>query len=503
MIFKFRDSLEITVKNDDGLDYFINNILRYPNTHFTIRMKNIDNRYAYGDGVGRNFSKRIYDELISTKILTKNLQFIDINIEHDFWYSDNGIYIFAYILMFFVNYNYKIPDRLPIPFIEKLIEKTIEESDIECYFKMMFPDIYEKYNFNEISDSDFSNLELGYDNKFEYYKNMLYVDYSEIVNPFYTQIVEYMNKYLYHMYTFKDDDHMRVDKMFSGEYLITGEKVLNCVVLDSENESYQEVWKNFILSMDNKTLVGMLMTMGNTTSLNNKYRVSIDENGPDIDILTCCYSVKINKKFFDNPELLDFLKNYFLSVDEILVDSNPINFELDDDFPELDNDSIGSDDEFLPMEQRYLPFPRFHGNYVPYPNLYVGYFPIIAPSGGVNIGQIEQRMGRIYRNNDIPVQYRDHDSMYARSEQIIAPFMMEFHNHVNEQERVYEELVDSGYSDSYETTIIYYVYYDYHINNNINIATIFNRKEHNEYREFNLKSEILKNNFYHPTIEPP
>lgn len=73
-----------------------------------------------------------------------------------------------------------------------------------------------------------------------------------------------------------------------------------------------------IKTLSEKELKQLLITFGNTLSLNKKYSINIHNIlNNDIHITTCFSTVSINKKLFENPEHLNNLKLYFCDNDII------------------------------------------------------------------------------------------------------------------------------------------------------------------------------------------
>lgn len=277
------------------------------------------NQIATGFGATRHVYNKIYNEwTYDNNILTKtHPYFVDINMEHSFWISEDNIKKFTIFLIMAVHYDCIAPFHLPPALLEIITKKKMSLTELVFFMEKIYPE-----NLNhakKIKPSDFNDLELDFVDHDDYYRNKITPPISTEKNFIYHTISKQFD-FFDALYNY---DIFTIDSSLSGTYDITPAIVLSIMEVNSidNNPIYLDIWEKFVKTLDSTELKQLLITFGNTLALNKKYTIIIsDLQELDIQISTCFQLIKINKKLFETPVHLNNLKYYFKDNDNVISD---------------------------------------------------------------------------------------------------------------------------------------------------------------------------------------
>lgn len=333
--------LKVDLKNVSWTDFF-DCIRRNPNTFFKFDV--IDGKLlAYGKGANRQIYNYIINDVIKDLFIETKHYFLDINVENDFWLIDENIKIFVNFVAIVVNAECVFPLHFNPILLETISNKQLEFSELEFFMEKADPEIVSAVK--KLGNTDFDLLEVPYENPEEYYRAYFLKDITRNKLIIYGKIAKYLNIY--------DDFHnyaaIIIDRTFSGEYDLIPSKVLSIITV--HDDDYKVFWNKFIESLNSDQLKKLLLTIGNSLSLEHHYDIySSDTMNANIHISTCSRTVVMNKNLLSNPIELEHIKTYLLGDDKIYdqIVHNPI--DVDDDFND-DADSHNQWNNYVPFSQ--------------------------------------------------------------------------------------------------------------------------------------------------------
>ena len=310
--FNFNDwkSINFDLKKDTFYDLF-NYIKIYPGYEFSFHTK-YDNKIAFGKGATKQVYQKLITEMVNDILVKTHPYFMDINVENNFWDDDDNIENFVVFVALLINAGCVLPYHFNPILLEKIANKEMVEKELEFFIERIDPELVK--NIKKLEN--FDDLETDYTNAKDFYKDKLCMNFNHKKFVVYGKISNAFCMFD----SFNDYDILTIDKKFSGEYTITAEMVIPLMVI---SDNYKKQWDEFIRSLMEIEIKQMLLLFSNTLSLNYKYYISIGETQKtDLHISTCARSVTINKKLFDN---LNLLKIYFTDGDTISDSIQPIN----------------------------------------------------------------------------------------------------------------------------------------------------------------------------------
>ena len=263
---------------------------------------------AYGRGATEYAYDKIFKDFVDMHMVKSGLYFVDVN-EDSFWDSENNIEIFVRLIAMTVASGGILPFHLSPKLLETISRKTMYAYEIEFFMKLVDLETFDRCE--AMTETDFLDLDLGYDDKIEYYRARM-SDNSEKKQLIYGTIAKCFELFD-SMYNF---DICTIDKVFSGQYLIDTAAVISCCVL--LQVQYKDMWVKFISELNEIELRQMLYTFGNSYSLDKKYFIFVNRFiSKDIVISTCTCTVTIHEKLFEDFDLLLQLKYYFVHENSI------------------------------------------------------------------------------------------------------------------------------------------------------------------------------------------
>lgn len=300
------------------------------------------NKISTGPGATRQVYHKICTEwLLEKSILVKtHPYFADINIDHSFWMSTENIKKFVIFLAMAIHSKYIISFHLPPLLLEIISKKKMTLRDLEFYIDKIDPEAY--YYAKKINSNEFELLGTDFINHEEYYRSKIIQDISIEKRIIYESISRQFELFD----AFNNFNILTIDKTLSGIYEITPDIVFSITLINDcgkDTMKFKKIWKNFLKTLNEKELRQLLITFGNTLSLNKQYSIIItDICNSDIHITTCFSVVNINKKLFENPEHLNNLKLYFKDND--IIDDG---MRIDDyNYNDIIDDSDNSSDDY-------------------------------------------------------------------------------------------------------------------------------------------------------------
>jgi len=260
---------------------------------------------AYGKGATK-FVYDIVNREFVDKFMTKNGGFfVDVR---DDW-SEETAELFVRLVAMTIASDSLFPYHFSPGLLEIISRKKLFMCELEFYLELIDPTVYEMSN--KMSAEDFNDLGLS-DGKEEYYRSIVVGTVSEKMMTTYELISKNFELFdaMYHY------DTITIDRTFSGVYRITSQTVIDLCVFT--NESYREMWLEFVNSLTEKELRQMLMAFGNSVSVENKYFIFVSGTiSADISIATCTHKVTLHERLFQDAKTLSNLKLNFISGDTI------------------------------------------------------------------------------------------------------------------------------------------------------------------------------------------
>jgi len=322
--FKFdsQQTLIFDLKNTN-YEVFFDLIKKYPKRQlffFTV----YNNTNGCGQGVNRQVYYQIANDLINRLFIIDG-HFMDIDINNSFWQVDDNIRLFVIFIALFINAKCVLPYHFHPILLEKISYKAMTFTELEFFMSKIDDTIVN--SIKKVSPTDFKSLDLDYDTAEDYYRSKIFNKSDPNKIKIYDRIAQIFDTMEY----FFIFNILTIDKAFSGSYIITHLDIINMTHIDKEK--YQSVWENFIRSLNESELKQMLITFGNSLSLQQSFYIKIDTLiKRDIQISTCARVITINQVLFDNPDQLQNLKLYFKDNDQIYDSVGDDNYP---DLPEL------------------------------------------------------------------------------------------------------------------------------------------------------------------------
>jgi hypothetical protein len=282
-----------------------------------------------GDGANRNVYMHLNSTMEEHKIVKRvNQYFVDLNYENYLFENEININALAKFIYSSIKYDCKLPFHLHPRLLETIVEYnrgySMDDDEILYFMKTLQPDIYRTSIV--LSQDEFKELDCGFNTHIEYYKSLIYGS-DDMETSIKKNIINGT------IATFYLDNQMfsdilsviELDKLISGNYIITHEIVLE--KMSVEPEHYTEEWETFIKTLTYDELKNMLILITNSVSLDEPIKVcicemnSISDNNieEDIRISTCFRKVSINENIFKN-KMTENLKQYFISKDIQCID---------------------------------------------------------------------------------------------------------------------------------------------------------------------------------------
>lgn len=201
----------------------------------------------------------------------------------------------------------------------------------------------------KINQSDFKSLGTNFGSHEEFYRSKLIGE----IKPKKLDVYHKISKFFELFDAFSHYDILKIDTILSGIYEITSDHIIS--MMDMVQSEYCNTLNKFVKTLSQQELKQMLVTFGNTLSLDNKYNIYVSDTiKTDIHIAACCRTVTINKILFEDTSNLDNLRLYFLDSDDISDGKNIMrNYGQDSEF---DNNPMihiqsGSSGLDMPMGQ--------------------------------------------------------------------------------------------------------------------------------------------------------
>ena len=308
--FEFQSTkcLDFDLKNGTYMDLF-EQIKIFKGYFFNFHTK-YDNYSAFGIGATKQVYQKLVTDMIGDILIKTSSYFMDINVINHFWQIDSNIEAFVIFIGMLINSGCVLPYHLAPGLLESIINKKMNIKEMEFFMEKIDPVMLGSVK--KIHPADFHLLETNYDTVEDLYRSILgcncIVDkiniYKKIANNF--ELFD----------SFHDYNILTIDQTLSGLYTITADRVLSMIYM--ADPAYTNSWENFVRSLSESELKQMLITFGNTLSIDNKYTIYVSDTlKTDIHITTCIQSITINKKLLDNIENLNQLKCYFMDSDQI------------------------------------------------------------------------------------------------------------------------------------------------------------------------------------------
>lgn len=347
----------------DNLSYVHEQIKIFKGYQFSFDTVQRNNR-AFGDGATRQVYNKLSNDLIGTIMVKTHEYFMDVNVDHPFWNSEDNIECFVIFIGMVINSKCLLPYHFAPALLEMISNKKMNMVELEFFMEKIDPIVLNSAK--KISPDNFKSLETDYDTHEELYR-------AKIIN--YTQFtkrkmdINFMNIYKmiskkFELFdSFYDYDILTIDSTFSGLYTITADRVLSLMYLDQQEHS--DIWEKFVRSLSEQELKQMLITFGNTLSLENKYTIYISETlKTDIHITTCYQTVSINKSLFENADHLNNLKLYFTDNDEI---SDGLNIFRHYDHDDNNNNDNNNNNGINDYASQYPAYDYWESRYISWP----------------------------------------------------------------------------------------------------------------------------------------
>ena len=329
--------------NQHDIVYVMGEISYQYDCHFFFKLRD-GNNTAIGPGANRQVYQKLCQELTNNKIdgnetiLTMtNSYFVDVNDKCKFWDSHENVKLFVVLIGMIIKaecLQYHFSPAL----LEAITYKTMDINDLEFYMDKIDPDMlnYAK----KVSAEDFEDLGVDFDDHIGLYRGKIIGDQSLEKIIIYGMIAENFQFFdSFSNYKIRD-----VDNFFSGPYKITPELVMP--IMKISEEKYIKPWNRFISSLNEHELKQLLLTFGNSLSLQHNYSIHITDLVADVHISTCSRTIAIRQDLFDNDEQLSILKSYLINKEEYISDYTHSHTVVNDDLDGLRlNDSDDDSDE--------------------------------------------------------------------------------------------------------------------------------------------------------------
>lgn len=307
---------------------------------------------AFGAGATKQVYQQIAMDLIGDVWTKTSNYFVEPNLNNCFWSDHDNIYALVMFIGMIVQSGSVLPYHLSPGLLEKIVNKKMSLIDLKFFLEKIDPDVYGSVKKIETNHVPFESLDTGFNDLESYLRAILVSDQEKFIHT-YEQIAG--NFELFD--SMFDYDIQLMDKVLSGSYEITHDAVFNIINFNSVKR--YDMWKEFVYNLTESELKQMLLTFGNSLTLNTTYNVYLSwSTEVDIRIATCIKSITIHKRLFANKETLDGLRNYFTGTDQI-HDRYSVSFNDFDNFFDASPPVFRRNNvfEFLDVT-RHIPQPR-------------------------------------------------------------------------------------------------------------------------------------------------
>lgn len=297
----------------DNLRSIITKISTIKNANISFHIAN-GGKNATGNGATRQVLDRLFTELQTAHMVKVNHWVYEVDDNDDFWMNQTNIEAVALLIAISTKFTYVFNFHFSPRFLECLAHSAMTPTECTEFVRHFDIDVYNSCQ--PLSFEKFSQLELGYVTKTEYYRNLLYhctTDSALKIHRAITIAIEPYTKF--------PTTVTKIDNQLSGPYKLVARDVLEICTIDDER--YATTWRRFINSLSENELRQMLMVFGCTTSTMVEYTISIEfDMEQDIKIETCFYRAKLSDRLFKNMGTMMALKQYFGSNDQFMEDQN-------------------------------------------------------------------------------------------------------------------------------------------------------------------------------------
>lgn len=344
--FRFDYNETIDIHLSPTYEEILNIIKISPNTYLNFNIIDNDTK-SYGIGANRQIYTYVINNMINDLFEVTHGFFLDIK-PSSFWHSSENIDGIVTLIGLYIESECKLPYHFHPVLLQKI--KRIKMMSLKSQLKILRwfnNQMYIEINRN-ISDPEFDVEEItGYDTIEEYIWDFCFI---KTLKPWKIDIYDKIAK----SFRTKFDSIVlfgisKLDNIISGNYEINSAEVLNIMSLD--DELHNNLWIQFINSLNQEQLKNLLLLCSNSFSLDEKFHITVLENmDQDIKIATCSRSVILNKRLFESIEMLNNLTLYLSTVDNTIVDVKNINqtpnFRYDDIENIIDTNLTGEDRRF-------------------------------------------------------------------------------------------------------------------------------------------------------------
>jgi hypothetical protein len=460
--------------NIDSVLYCFNNIKKRKGYRITFRCIE-DDSLSYGHGANKYVYQKIAMNLLDAVesneidlpliddgteftnhesiLIRKHNYFVEPNLCNNFWKDPENIYAFVVFIASMISFESVLPYHLSPAILEFITYKKLTESELKFYLEKIDPELQ---GIDTIDDNFIKELGLGFDTVMDYLRFKVVGTLTSEQIVVYEEIAS--NFSLFN--SFADFDIPNIDSVLSGKYTITADDVLKITIIEKK---YINLWKKFVRSLSESELKQMLLSFGNTLSLDNHYNIHVNTiQTHDINIMTCAKDISIRENMLTEDEMIEQLRIYFRNNDSMRDDTyveQDNNDSMNNIVPELvdnyryDGDSMGTVSTMLdmtgdlPRRARYLEvdLPPVSG-YSTYRRR-LGFRP---ENGDNQWSRNDQNSGMERRRRPMNISPRnspDIDNVTNIVQQ--APRMMfQFHNSRQGGLQYYNTILDNNNNDS-------------------------------------------------------
>ncbi len=338
----------INVENQDS-NYFntIFNMLIACNFNHYLCLKPaiFGSRVAAGPGASRstytnmidNIKNDLFELELDSYSNSSNLQSYKLNLNNPFWFKSNNCFYFGKLLIYLINYNYKLNFHFSLPMMIYIYKKILKlnkiiddfnPDELAPFHKIFNPTEYSYiYNMDDIykNDSKFKELMLPYEN----FENMIYTLLN--IRSLSEKEEECLSFMANGMYEFNNSiSNMNLYQLtmsLCGDYVYNRNHVIkNFEISEDDPKLLTDKMKDFIENLTDdelkifmKNITGQIIRE-NAVKILIKSSKSYDKNkGIDIAIQTCYDSVVISSNVFNN-NYTEILKAYLCTKDTNIRD---------------------------------------------------------------------------------------------------------------------------------------------------------------------------------------
>lgn len=193
----------------------------------------------------------------------------------------------------------------------------LSNDDLDYIVKHMDPITYE--NASKIDSDKYMDLTMEWNNKFEYFRNIV----KNNDNHYYTTIAtETVSDIIRLFYSDTNITASSIDSDFSGNFIINSADVISCLVFDIDiDDNQRKNIENILNKLNSDKLKLFLQQITNSCSIES-INIGILCDNFDINyfIQTCFRSIKIKSNILSDEILLDKTIEYLLVGDNFIND---------------------------------------------------------------------------------------------------------------------------------------------------------------------------------------